>query len=169
MNTGGSVSITGWDKNEVVVDASINGQDKDNCRVEVNQPSSGIEIRSTYKDEFGSHNGRSHYEIKVPKKFNIMLQTMGGGIEISEVEGKMTGRTMGGRIDLSNLKGYVEFSTMGGGISLTDSEIDGKLSTMGGNVLIENVKGNISGSTMGGKVISRNVDQVSDQTSENNE
>ena len=166
LNTGGSITITGWDKDEVEVDAAINGKDQDNCQVEVDQSSSGIEIRSKYNDEFGSHSGNSHYEIKVPNKFNLNLNTMGGGIEISGVEGKITGKTMGGRIELSNLKGFVELSTMGGGISLTDSEVDGKLSTMGGNVLIENVKGDVDGSTMGGRVTMRNVTHKSTHSSD---
>ena len=169
LSSGGSISITGWDKDEVVVDVAIKGRDQDNCLVNFDQSSAGIEIHSKYKNESGSHSGSTHFEIKVPNKFNLKLHTMGGGIDIRDVEGKFTGRTMGGRIDLSSLKGYVELSTMGGEISLTDSEVDGKLSTMGGNVLIENVKGDVDGSTMGGKVTMKNVTQKSNHSSDTKE
>ena len=169
LKTGGSISITGWNKDEVEVDASINGRDWEECQVNFAQTSSGIEITSKYKHNYDSHSGNARFEIKVPNKFNLKLETMGGKIEVQNVDGDLNGHTMGGKINLSNLKGQIEFSTMGGSVSLTDSNVNGKLSTMGGNVLIENVKGDVSGSTMGGKVISRNVTQVSNQSSENNE
>ncbi len=166
LKAGGSISITGWDKDEVEVKASIGGRDWQDCNVDFNQTSSGVEIISEYKDDLGSHSGSSHFDVMVPNKFNLRLETMGGKIDVHYVNGDLNGKTMGGRMDLSNLKGHVDFSIMGGQISLTDSEVDGKVSTMGGNILIENVKGNVAGSTIGGKVITRNVTHTPSRSSD---
>ncbi len=150
LKMGGSIKITGWNKNFV----SVDNEDENNF--DIKQTGNGIDIHSNL---FGgsNHHGKVVLEVKVPSKFDLDLHTTGGSITINNVDGEMRGRTMGGDLDLSGLKGNLELSTMGGKINLSDSHVDGKVSTMGGKVDIENVVGNVKGSSMGGNVIMKNV------------
>lgn len=157
LKTGGSISITAWEKNEVNVDATLDGNDWEDVLVKFEKNSSGVEIYSKYKYHHDNENGNSHFDIKVPVKFDVDINTMGGELVIDGVDGKITGKTMGGGLTLSQLKGYLDLSTMGGNISLTGSEVDGKVHTMGGEVNFENVTGDVKGSSMGGKVTMKNV------------
>jgi len=155
LETGGGITITGWDKNQVAVTANRHGRDADKIDVEMDERSSGLSIRTSHNWRRG--NGGVDFEIRVPRRFNVTLETMGGEIKITGVEGRFRGQTMGGEINLADLRGEVDLKTMGGDITLRDSSVDGEVETMGGEVYISDVTGNVKGTTMGGEVTYRNV------------
>lgn len=182
LETGGGVYISGWDKEKVAVKVHISGVDEDDYDLDFDAGSSSIKISSDYSSRWGRHDGDFEFDIKVPERFDIEIESSGGGVHIADVEGEISGSTAGGSLDFTNLSGDIEFrtmggeirvtevkgrlrlETMGGGITITDSEVDGKVSTMGGNILMEHVKGNLKGSTMGGNVICRDVSGRSDRS-----
>jgi DUF4097 and DUF4098 domain-containing protein YvlB len=163
LKTGGSIQITGWDKPVVTVDAKIEGRGAADIRVDIQQTSQGVEITSDTVRRGNSHSSDTEFQIRVPSRFDVKIDTMGGGIGIRALEGRIAGKTMGGGLKLQELRGYVDLTTMGGEITLLDSEVDGKLHTMGGEVLFQNVVGSVKGSSMGGNVVYRNV-QVLDRS-----
>jgi hypothetical protein len=182
LGTGGDVYISGWDKDKVAVKVHVSGVDEDEYKIDFDKKSSGLEITTDYRGRWERHNGDFEFDLKVPRKFDIEVETNGGTVQVADVEGKISGKTMGGGLDFENVtgdidfttmggevevsrtKGHLKLKTMGGGITVTDSEADGKVSTMGGSVLIENVKGNLKGSTMGGNVTYRNSGGESDRS-----
>lgn len=156
IKIGGSITVTGWDENSVEVLARFRGNELDEyIWLEIDETSNGVSVSAG--SDGHSRSSKLEFKIKVPKKYDIELNTMGGGLYVSNLEGDLEGETMGGGIELNKLKGEVDFSTMGGSIELSDSEVDGKVSTMGGKVSFENIIGDVSGSSMGGDVIYRNV------------
>jgi hypothetical protein len=157
LRAGGSISISGWDKDQLAVTVNFKNGDGKDWDISFDKTAEGISIESRHAGSHHKKNGSTNFEINVPKRFDLELKTMGGGITIDHVEGEITGKTMGGDLELSHLKGSIDLKTMGGKISLTDSDIDGKVKTMGGRVLLENVVGDVSGSSMGGNVIYKNV------------
>ena len=163
LKTGGTLKITGWDKDVLSVKGHVGGRDADECRVEVEEESDGVHIRSHYDGHRHNTSSNLDFEINVPARFNLDLETMGGGITIDGVEGTTEGKTMGGPLNLTHLKGSLDLTTMGGKISLTNSDVDGRVKTMGGEVLVEDVTGDVRASSQGGKVIQRNVRNRSGQ------
>jgi DUF4097 and DUF4098 domain-containing protein YvlB len=157
LRSGGSIRISGWDKNQVAVTVNFKNRNGKYWDISFDKNVEGISIESRYTANYNQRSGSTNFEINVPKLFDLELKTMGGGITIDHVEGEITGKTMGGDLELGYLKGSIDLKTMGGKISLTDSDIDGKVKTMGGRVLLENVVGDVSGSSMGGNVIYKNV------------
>jgi hypothetical protein len=153
LKAGGDITITGWDKNLVTV--SYEKPDLDQWDVRIKERDSGIEIES-YSRKKKSHSSPD-FEIRVPARYDLKVETMGGKIAIDNVNGDMKGTTMGGMLDLKDLKGHIDMKTMGGEIVLKNSDLDGKLKTMGGRVLFEDVTGDVNGSSMGGNVIYKNV------------
>ena len=158
LDTGGDISITGWDKEAVDVKVIYHEKDEDRIEVDIRHVSSGVDISSDMEIAWGdTYRYAPDLEIMVPHKFNLDLHTMGGDIEIDNVEGEISGLTMGGDLDLKYLKGDIALKTMGGDITCRDSDLDGSVSTMGGKVLMRNLVGNVKGSSMGGHVIYENV------------
>jgi DUF4097 and DUF4098 domain-containing protein YvlB len=178
LDTGGDIYIAGWDKEKVEVKIHIFGADPDDYDIDFDAGSSAVRITSDLRGRWhnrGKRGGEFEYDIKVPRIFDIEIETMGGEVNIVDVEGEIEGTTMGGNLDFRDIKGNIEFETMGGeirvekvsglldletmggGIIVTDSKADGRVSTMGGTILIEDVDGNLRGSTMGGNVTYRNV------------
>jgi DUF4097 and DUF4098 domain-containing protein YvlB len=157
LRTGGSLKIVGWDKDIVRVKSNLRGRDAKDCKVEIEEESGGVRISSYYEGRRNTYSTDCDFEINVPTKFNISLETMGGGITIDNVEGTMEGETMGGALELTSLKGFLDLTTMGGKISLTNSDVDGRVTTMGGQVLVEDVTGDVKATSQGGNITHRNV------------
>lgn len=157
LDTGGAIRITGVDGNTVTVRARPKHGDATDFAVSVEQTKRGVRIESDYGSSRHNRRGGTDVEVSVPRRFNVDLETAGGGISIDGVEGELEGSTMGGALDLKNLKGKLKMSTMGGAVSLTSSDVDGTVSTMGGRVVFRDVKGDVKGSSMGGDVIYENV------------
>jgi DUF4097 and DUF4098 domain-containing protein YvlB len=167
LKTGGSISITGWDRNEVVISGRIGGRDAEECDVEATQTSEGVRLTSNYVRHRNERNSRLDFVISVPQRFNLDLETMGGSITLKTLEGTMHGRTMGGTMTLANLKGSLDLTTMGGAVTLTGSDVDGSVKTMGGDVLVEDVSGNVKAVSQGGKVTQKNARTTSGKGSRN--
>ncbi len=157
LNTGGDITIAGWDKDVVSVDVYFKGRDDEKCKVDIDETTSGVSISSRYEGRRRNHSTSLRFEVSVPKKFNLELDSKGGDFVISNVEGDLAGTTMGGALELTQLKGKVNFHTMGGKVTLTKSDVDGEVKTNGGKVLLEDVTGNVNGHSMGGAIIYRNV------------
>jgi hypothetical protein len=164
--TGGSIDVTGWDNELISVEVYKGGRDAADCRIDFHETASGLKITSEYVGKGHNYSTNISFVVRVPKRFDLEFDSMGGGISICGVEGRFSGKTMGGGLTLNNLKGDINLLTMGGRITLTNSELDGRVETMGGGVLIENVLGNVRGSTMGGDVVRRNNGNSPGRTAE---
>jgi DUF4097 and DUF4098 domain-containing protein YvlB len=166
LETGGSLEIRGWDQNVVLVQATSQDGDGDGQEISIVKTSGGVLVEAESTRKWGR--GDSHgYDvtINVPRVYDLEIETMGGDIEVYDVEGDLEGETMGGDLRLSGLKGKLEFETMGGDIELRDSDVDGEIETMGGEVIVENVIGDVDGSSMGGNVTYKNVTRRSGESS----
>ncbi|HET8676509.1 MAG TPA: hypothetical protein VFO63_12015 [Blastocatellia bacterium] len=155
LKTGGSFVIRGWDQDEVSIRAD--GDDPQNFELDISEVSEGVRIYSRHLGTRRTYSSNLKFDVKVPRRFDVSVETMGGGVTIEGVEGEFTGKTMGGALDLANVKGSARLTTMGGNITLKNSELDGSLKTMGGKVLFEDVTGDVKGSSMGGNVVYKNV------------
>jgi DUF4097 and DUF4098 domain-containing protein YvlB len=157
LETGASLIIQGWDKEVVSVRANMSGRDARDAKIQYDQTDSGLEISSRYVGDRRNYSTDLDLQIMVPSRFDIEIDSMGGEVSITKVEGAISGKTMGGELTLAELKGDLSLTTMGGDISLTDSVVDGEVKTMGGDVTLQDVMGNVRGSTMGGDVVYKNV------------
>jgi len=156
LNTGGDIKIVGWDKDVVSITVIVDEYEIEDYDIDIEEFSKGVSVNIDFR-------GRKHrsgdlvVEVSVPSKFDLLLNTMGGDMNINSVEGDIEGETMGGDLVLSGLKGEIDLQTMGGDIELSDSELDGEIKTMGGDVIFNDVVGDVKGSSMGGDVVYKNV------------
>ena len=157
IETGGDIAITGWSGKTVAVKARMTGRDREDIEIDFDETRDGIKIHTYYEGHKHGRNGDVNLEIKVPEKFDIEIDTKGGDVTVTGVEGGFSGKTFGGDLEFTKLKGNIRFTTMGGDIRVSDSEVDGRVKTMGGDVEIRDVVGDIKGHTMGGNVTYRNV------------
>lgn len=153
LKTGANVTITSWDRPEVVVRASLGGRDWRDTRVTL-QPSDGdVTLTSEFSVSSKNQSTRHSFDIQVPRKFDVRLRSSGGSLSIDNVSGKFTGTTGGGEITIKNANGDVDISTGGGEVNVSDSNLNGSVSTGGGVVHIVRVNGSFSGNSGSGPVI----------------
>lgn len=150
LSVGADIQIEGW--NEERIQVKIISDNADDYDIRFIRNSWGLKIEAEYTKKFSKHHGDIELEIRVPRKFDLALHTLGGDIDLEDIEGTFKGKTLGGDIEISGLKGYAELSTLGGDVEVSDSELDGHVKTMGGDVSFEDVVGSIRGKTLGGEV-----------------
>lgn len=156
LEGGGDIEILGADVAAAKVEYSVRDDEADYYDIAVNPAKGGLEVRTEMRRRAHSLHGVD-FKITLPKKFDVSLDSMGGGLTIENLEGTFSGKTMGGELVLRSVRGRARLTTMGGEITLTDSVLDGYLKTMGGAVLFRNVTGEVDGSSMGGLVRYENV------------
>lgn len=153
LETGASVRVTGWDREQLFVRAELNGRDWKDTRVITEETPRGVRIATRQAGRREEASTRHRFEIRVPHHFDIELTSAGGEVEVQDVRGQLLGHTGGGEIVLSRLHGSASLVTGGGEIHVFDSWLDGAVHTGGGDVLMRNVRGTLDASTGGGEVI----------------
>jgi DUF4097 and DUF4098 domain-containing protein YvlB len=80
------------------------------------------------------------------------LDTSGGGIRVDDLGGELHADTSGGSIRVSSIRGNATLDTSGGGITAT--EVDGSVvaDTSGGGIRLEAIRGDIDADTSGGGI-----------------
>ena len=152
LRTGGRVRITGWDKPEASLQASLGGPDWRTTAVTFDAVDGGVRLESRDTGRSSSQSYSHSFDLNVPRKFNVRIKSAGGGVSIAGVDGVFTGTTGGGEIVIQKANGEANIKTGGGEIRVSDSRLSGSVSTGGGKVLIERVDGDFSGYSGGGTV-----------------
>lgn len=94
------------------------------------------------------------------------FSTSGGGIHFENLSGDIDGHTSGGSISAYNSKGNIKANTSGGSLDIKNLEGNIQMHTSGGSIHAENVKGDFDVSTSGGSISLNNIDaQLSASTS----
>src|SRR5271165_3186785 len=103
-NVNGGVEVTGWERDEVQIDAVKQGRDQqrlDEARIEVETGSDSVSIRTRYPEGQTNNNPASvHYTLHVPQHARLD--------RISLVNGSLTGQQVVGEVDASLVNGGIE-------------------------------------------------------------
>ena len=158
LRTGGGVNITGWDRQQVLVQAVLAGRDWRNTDLTLTPVVGGARLATEYTGRSTNQSSSHRFEIHVPRSFNVQIKSAGGGVTIKNVDGYFTGSTGGGQIEIRNATGKAEIRTGGGDIWVSDSRLTGSASTGGGQVLVERVTGDFSAYSGSGPVTYINSD-----------
>lgn len=153
LETGASLTIKGWDQPQVRVRGRLGGRDWRNTEVRLEQRGSGARLFSRYAGRSRSHSTSHHFDIWVPRRFSVELQSGGGSVIISDVDGTFSGTTGGGEIKIENARGRANLTTGGGDIRVLGSDLSGSVTTGGGTVLIQGGSGNLKGHSGSGPIV----------------
>ncbi len=170
-NVTGDIVISSWDKNnveireKVIMDVYTEEEAEQHvARINDGYSQNGDVIKII--GQKGSENVKSDFEIRVPKKFNLDMQTRGGDISVVKLEGNVKAATSGGDLEMMDLSGVLELKTSGGDMSFKD--ISGRLNagTSGGDIGLENIFCEANVKTSGGDIdLSKATQNISLSTS----
>jgi hypothetical protein len=130
VNVNGRIQVAGGDGNTISVTAEKIGKGstpeaaKDGLqRLEIREDASPDRVRietrrPTGAGMFNRGGGEVRYTIRVPGGTHLKLETVNGGIEVRNVQGRTEASTTNGGIVARGLAGPVEASTTNGGIDV---------------------------------------------------
>jgi len=161
----GGIAVKGWDQNQILVRARVQAgaptaTEAEALGKQVRIETSGSKIHATGPESKRDYNWDVSYEIFVPRRADLSLETHNGGIAIVDVSGKIDFTALNGGVVLKRVGGAVRGSTTNGGlvIELAGDRWDGEsmdVSTTNGGVIMsvpENYSAHVETGTVNGSV-----------------
>jgi DUF4097 and DUF4098 domain-containing protein YvlB len=151
----GAVRIDSHPAGRVDVRVVRDGRHGEELRVDMAQRGNEIIITGDLPDrdrQRGWHELEVEFVIRLPRGFDLDIETAGGSIDIDDLDGEVEAYTAGGSIRLAELGGSVVARTAGGSIELESSGGDVKLKTAGGSISISRAGGTVEANTAGGSI-----------------
>ncbi|MFZ0213362.1 MAG: DUF4097 family beta strand repeat-containing protein [Candidatus Acidiferrales bacterium] len=111
-NPSGNVTISSWDKPEVMVVAD-HGSDK--VEVDAQQFGNRIDIMThLLAEDISPDELRANYVITVPEDSELQIHNDSGAVDVSKILGDMNVETVAAGIDAEDIGGYFVVQTVGG-------------------------------------------------------
>jgi hypothetical protein len=167
-NINGAVHITGWDRNEVKVDAVKYAGSKERlaeAKIEVDAGSDFVSIRTKYPNHDHTFNGGWNdpagveYTLMVPRGGSLdEIKLINGALDIHGVSGEVRASCINGRMLAEGLQGRVKLSAINGRMEarferLSNSPVE--LSSVNGGlqlILPSDAKAELEASTVSGGI-----------------
>jgi DUF4097 and DUF4098 domain-containing protein YvlB len=149
----GTVSVTGWDRNEVHVTGTL---DRDVERLDFDSDEKGKRTVIKVVLRHGSHYGSSDTElsVRVPKRSHIDVNTVSAELSVDEVLGGQRLQTVSADLTTTIGDGEVEVKTVSGGVTVRGDNKPGMLNvtTVSGDAHVTRAAGEITASTVSGEL-----------------
>jgi len=169
-NINGAVHITGWDNNQVKVDAVKYARTKerlDEAKIRVSAGSDYISIHTEYPDRTQTFNDDDDFDNPATVEYTLMVprsvrldevKLINGSLDIAGVDGEVRASSINGHLQAKQLSGRVKLSTINGRLDadfarLPNSPVE--LSSVNGSVqltLPSDAKAEIEASTVHGGI-----------------
>jgi len=161
----GGVAVKGWDQNQVLVRARVRtgapttGEAEALAR-QIRIETSGAKIFASGPEVRKDLNWEVSYEVFVPRRADLSVETHNGGISIADVNGRIDFTALNGGVVLKRVGGAVRGSTTNGGlmIELNGDRWEGEtldVSTTNGGIVMavpENYSAHLQTGTVNGSV-----------------
>jgi DUF4097 and DUF4098 domain-containing protein YvlB len=162
----GRVTITGSDRNEVVVDAVRRGSRSrlDRIKLDIHTDGSTLVINTNRReyswwDSMRNNVVETDLDISVPRRTNLDLNTFSAPITVERVEGSARVHGFSSRIHLSDVSGPVVAHTFSGPVEIATSNWPDRQSisvdTFSGNIELhvpENARGRVTFNSFSGRL-----------------
>jgi hypothetical protein len=137
-NPAGSIRVIGWDKAEVSVTGSL-GHGALGLAVTGDRRRTAVEVET----EGNPHGVSSDIEVRVPAGSDVVIESFGAAISVSEVKGTVSAETVNGDIRIGEAPREVRAESVNGGVTIA---------TRGGRVQAESVNGAVTVRGAGGEI-----------------
>jgi DUF4097 and DUF4098 domain-containing protein YvlB len=191
QNMSGSVTVTRGSGNELKIDAvkKARAATEQAARemlqlvtIEVSERAGRVEVRTRYphfdreRQRRGEHRNMNvsvAYNITAPAGTRMRINSMSGGISVSDIGGELSLEAMSGHITVERAARLVAAKTMSGDVTVTDAKSDVMLTTgsMSGDVTLKQVTAReISAEVISGTItlIDVGCDRLGAQTTSGN-
>ncbi|MEP6550179.1 MAG: DUF4097 family beta strand repeat-containing protein, partial [Gemmatimonadales bacterium] len=151
----GRMRVTGWDRPDVKISASIDGgllvfsANSSRVSLSVDDSDSGSGRRRGHR-----HNdvGDANYEVSVPRGSRLILEAVSGDITAAGSQGEIEASSVSGNADVADGLRSVSVESVSG--SAHAARVNGNLraETVSGDLRAENITGNVEASSVSGDI-----------------
>lgn len=159
-NVSGDIEVTGYEGDQVIVNAYKEGRDRDKVEIEDLSDANRVDVRAKYPRNC-SCDANVRFEVRVPRSArysfeqlssasgnikvsgvagDLKVNTASGDVRVSDVSGAIKASTASGEMDVLNVSGTVNASTASGDVNVDLARLEGsedmKFSSASGNVSV---------------------------------
>lgn len=147
----GRIRVTGWDRPDVKVTASI---DRGLLRLDANSSRVSLSVDQSVDDRgHGRHNiGEARYDVSVPRGSRLVLEAVSGDVTASGSQGEIEATSVSGDVDVTGGAREVSVESVSG--SVRAAQVNGNLraESVSGDVRVETVTGNVEATSVSGSI-----------------
>jgi DUF4097 and DUF4098 domain-containing protein YvlB len=164
-NVSGNIRITGWDRNEVQLEAVKYADSQENLhaiQIDIHARPDALDIETKYPHHFfedHNHSGRVDYTLSVPNPARIeSVKLVSGELRLEDLRGDVDASSVSGEIQAKGLTGALHLSGVSGSIEANFDRDLGwhvSLSTVSGSIvlgLVEDANADVSAQTVSGSI-----------------
>jgi len=146
----GEITVHGWDKQEVMYNASKRAGDEDELkqiRIQAEQQGSTVSVIAK-----SDHGGSAALEVFVPRNSNLHVSTDDGRLSVQGVSGQITLRTGDGSIEVQDARGQLQLNTGDGSIRVENFDGQADAQTGDGSIALGGKFAGLSARTGDGSI-----------------
>jgi DUF4097 and DUF4098 domain-containing protein YvlB len=148
-NVAGSVTVTGWDRDEVHVTGTL-GRGVEELKVESRGGSVEIEVELMHHGRGWDSDAR--LEIRVPRASDVDVEVVSAEVKVSEVEGELTVESVSGSVEVAGRLEDLDVESVSGSIDV-DADVDrASLESVSGRIRLEGKLREIEAGSVSGSV-----------------
>ncbi len=148
----GDIVILGNESNELDIQQLFSSQNEPNEAIIDAQLTVLDSVVIFEPDELINQLVSVHYIVKVPTNVTIILNILGGNVDISDIRGKLTISSAGGKIKADNIIADISINTGGGTVILNNTVGNINCNTGGGFIQVNQTKGSLQLLSGGGDI-----------------
>jgi DUF4097 and DUF4098 domain-containing protein YvlB len=148
-NLNGTVSVEGWDREEVEVTGDL---DEDAEELEFEGSERRLRIEVHYPRHSRNIHADTELNIKVPTGASVRVEVINAPIDVAGVEGELELEAVNGDITVSGEPSSLRAETVNGDVEVVAQTQSAEVSTVGGRILLEGVSGEVAAATVGGSI-----------------
>lgn len=156
------VTVKGWDKEEVALEAEIYDTEARPVKVETRETAGRLEVEAVFpQGDWGWNLGRGPscaFRLTVPRRIEAEVRTSNAPLTASDLNGRLVFRTSNAPMSLTSLGGDVEARTSNAPFTARQVSGDLRGSTSNASLKLEAVTGGVDFSTSNGSVSATGLD-----------
>ena len=149
----GRIRVTGWDRADVKVSASI---ESGYLRFSANSSRVSLSVEDNNDGRRGHnrHNdvGDARYEVSVPRGSRLLLEAVSGDVTATGSQGEIEASSVSGNVDVADGMRTVSAEAVSGDVHVARVNGNLRAETVSGGLRVENVSGNVEASSVSGDI-----------------
>jgi DUF4097 and DUF4098 domain-containing protein YvlB len=145
----GKIRVTGWDRPDVKVSASITSG---LLRFDANSSRVSLSVESDDDNRGRRHHdvGNARYDVSVPRGTRLVLEAVSGDVSSAGSQGEVEATSVSGSVDVVDAVRVVSAESVSG--SVHAAQVNGNLraETVSGDLRVETVTGNVEATSVSG-------------------
>jgi hypothetical protein len=141
QNVSGDIKITGYAGTAIVVNATVDGPDRQLLVIEDLSTAKGVELHVKYPEHSNTH-ASANFDVLVPTMidYNFGINSVSGSIEVAGVRGRSNFNSVSGGITATGIIGTANANSVSGNVEVEMPRLEGagkmNFSSVSGNVIV---------------------------------